>query len=196
MRILAILLAWAALAGPAVAADDKPAAMSDEAMMKAYEAAATPGPEHAMLAKGAGKWKCTVKSWTDPKGAPTITEGSEEAEMIFGGRFLESRFKGTMMGMPYEGRGLIGFDNVRKKFVGTWFDTMSTGLMPYEGEYNPQTKEMLCHGEFADAATGKIQKSHMISRFMSDNHHIFEMWGPGPDGEDVKWMEIEYLRAK
>ena len=39
-------------------------------MMKMYEKAAQPGPEHAMLAKRAGKWNCAVKAWHDPQGEP------------------------------------------------------------------------------------------------------------------------------
>jgi hypothetical protein len=100
------------------------------------------------------------------------------------------------MGMPFEGRGVIGYDNVTKKYVGTWYDNMSTGIMRYEGEYDPAKKELVCHGDYVDAVTGETQQSTLISRFVSDDHHVFEMWGPDPSGKKVKWMEIVYERAE
>ncbi len=196
MRILARVLICIALACPALAQKDQPGQPSQDEMMKAYQAAATPGPQHAMLAKSAGSWTCTVKSWMDPAGEPMVSEGTEEAEMIYGGRYLQSHFKGSMMGQPFEGMGLMGYDNVKKKYVGTWLDTMSTGIMPYEGDYDPQKKEIVCHGEFADAGTGQMQTCRLVSRFVNDNQHVFEMWGPDPSGKDVKWMEITYNRAR
>jgi hypothetical protein len=194
MRLFAVAVVCLALTGPA-AAQDTSAEPSHEEMMKVYEAAAAPGPEHAMLAKNAGRWNATVKSWMDPQGEPEVSEGTEESEMIFGGRYLSSHFKGSMMGQPYEGMGTLGYDNVKKKYVGTWFDTMSTGIMSFEGDYNPETKEMVCHGRFTDAMTGQEQQCRMVSRFVSDDQHVFEMWGPDPTGRDVKWMEITYNRA-
>jgi hypothetical protein len=196
MRILAVALMCAALVGSALAQGDKPAQMSPDEMMKAYEAAAKPGPEHAMLAQTAGRWNCTVKTWTDPSADPETSEGTEEAEMIFGGRYLRNHFKGSMMGKPYEGMGTLGFDNVKKKYVGNWMDSMGTGILSYEGDYNPQSKELVCRGAYADAMTGKDMDCRLVSRFVSDNQHVFEMWGPAPTGGEVKWMEITYNRAK
>jgi hypothetical protein len=33
------------------------------------------------------------------------------------------------MGMPFEGLGYTGYDNVKKQYFGTWIDSMSTGIM-------------------------------------------------------------------
>ena len=56
MRVLAGFPMLAALIGSALAQGDKPAQAGPEGMVKVYEIAATPGPEHAMLATGAGRW--------------------------------------------------------------------------------------------------------------------------------------------
>ena len=46
------------------------------------------------------------------------------------GRYLKSEMAGEMPGMgPYSGLGLIGFDNISKKFVATWADN-PLGLVP------------------------------------------------------------------
>ncbi|HOX24351.1 MAG TPA: DUF1579 domain-containing protein [Candidatus Krumholzibacteria bacterium] len=179
------------LAGSAFA--DEP---THDEMMKIYLKAAAPGPEHAWIAKHAGKWNCTMRSWMDPAGEPMVSQGVEESKMILDGRFLSTEFNGENMGMPFTGRGLMGYDNVKKKYVGTWLDNMGTGIMSYEGDYDSAKKELVCKGEFADAATGQAMACTMVTRFLSDDRHVFEMWGPSPAGDNVKWMEIEYNRAR
>lgn len=188
--LTATLLIAALAAAPALA--DEP---GQDEMMQAYMQAAQPGEAHAHLAEKAGSWNCTVRSWMDPSGEPMVSQGTERSRMILGGRYLESKFSATMMGMPYEGRGLMGYDNGKQKYVGTWFDSMGTGVMYYEGEYDAQKKALVCRGEYVDPVTGETQTSTLVSRELGPDHSIFEMWGPGPSGEDVKWMEIEYERA-
>jgi hypothetical protein len=190
------MVACATLVGATIAQGSESPQMSPEQMQKEWEAAGKPGPEHAMLAKGVGRWNCTVKSWMDPSAEPEVSQGTEESQMIFGGRYLQSRFNGSMHGAPFEGMGTLGYDNVKKKYVGTWFDSMGTGIMRFEGDYNAQAKEMVCIGSFADAMTGKDSPCRMVTRFVSDDQHVFEMWGPDPTGRELKWMEITYTRAK
>jgi hypothetical protein len=92
--------------------------------------------------------------------------------------------------------GTLGYDNVKKKYVGNWHDSMGTGIMSFEGDYDAQAKQMVCYGSYADAVTGKETRSRMVTRFVSDDQHVFEMWGPDASGKEVKWMEITYNRAK
>ncbi len=56
--------------------------------------------------------------------------------------------------------------------------------------------ELVCHGSYVDPLSGQEQRARMVSRFVSDDQHVFEMWGPDPQGKDAKWMEITYNRAE
>ena len=47
---------------------------------------------------------------------------------------------GKMKDMQFKGMGIEGYDNVKKKFVGSWIDNMGTGIMMSEGTYDPATK--------------------------------------------------------
>jgi hypothetical protein len=195
--VVTALVAVALAAAPAQAAQDQPAPVDDQKVlerMQAYEAAALPGPAHELIARTAGSWKVVMSSWMDPASPPTVTEGVEEGEMIFGGRYLKSSFKGETFGGTFEGLGLLGYDNLKQKYVGIWLDSMSTAMMHYEGDYDPVTRELVCYGEFLDAASGETHTAKLVTRFL-DEHHVFEMWGPGPTGELVKWMEMAYTRT-
>ncbi len=47
---------------------------------------------------------------------------------------------GKMKDMTFKGMGIEDYDNVKKKFVGTWVDNMGTGIMMSEGRYDVATK--------------------------------------------------------
>src|SRR5205809_925696 len=97
--------------------DDRPKASDQnqqadkQEMMKKVEAAGTPGPAHKALQALAGNWKAEVKCWMDPAGPPEVTPGTAKVNLTFNGRFLEEEFHGQMMGRPFTGRTLMGFDN-------------------------------------------------------------------------------------
>ena len=47
-----------------------------------------------------------------------------------------------------------------------------------------------------DPMAGKEVPYTMNLKIADNDHHSLEMWGPGPDGKNVKWMELQYTRAK
>ena len=54
------------------------------------------------------------------------------------GRVLIEEVTSSMMGMPFTGHGMTGYDNVTGKYWSTWTDSMSTGLMVSEGTCDAQ----------------------------------------------------------
>jgi hypothetical protein len=36
----------------------------------------------------------------------------------------------------------------------------------------------------------------MQTTITSNDSHTLEMWGPGPHGKEMKWMELVYTRVK
>src|SRR5216684_3555963 len=54
---------------------------------------------------------------------------------------------GKMKDMTFKGMGIEDYDNVKKKFVGTWVDNMGTGIMMSEGRYDVATKTSTYTGE-------------------------------------------------
>ena len=98
-----------------------------------------------------------------------------------------------MMGMPFIGQGMTGYDNVTGKYWSTWTDSMSTGVMVSEGVCDA---EQTCKftGTFNDPITQGPVTIRMISRRTSPTTEVFEMYGPGDDGSEVKMMEITYSK--
>ncbi len=105
-------------------------------MMQKWMAFMTPGEPHDMLAGRAGTWDLTTKMWEQPGAAPEESSGTATSEMIMGGRYLLDKIEGTVMGMPFEGLGISGYDNLNKQFVGMWVDSLGTGIMASTGSCN------------------------------------------------------------
>ena len=183
-----------AIALPAAAHDhDAKAEMTPEqkAMMEAYEKAATPGAPHEAMAKQVGTYEMSVKSWEAPGTEPTIEPGTATRHMLLGGRVLVEEVSSNMMGRPFTGHGLHGYDNVSGKYWGTWNDSMSTGLMVSEGHCDGKGNCTFT-GSWNDPVTKGKTNARMTSRWTDDKTQIFEMFGPGPDGKEFKMMEITY----
>lgn len=177
------------------AATETPAAPPDTAAMrKAMMEYATPGEMHKMLAAADGKWDAEVSSWWAPDGPPQKSKGTSTNKMVLGGRYQETTFSGNFDGMPFEGRGTVGFDNTKKVFVSTWTDNMGTGVMVMEGPYDPATKTISFSGTMTDPTTGKECKVREIMTFIDDKHQKMEMFAAPAGMKEYKNMEIHFTR--
>ena len=94
-----------------------PSGMTEEqkAMQARMQEYMTPNENHEVLKLLVGIWKAHVTFWMDPKGEGMESDGTSEAKIIMDGRFLEESFHGMAMGQPFEGRGVYGYDNIRKE---------------------------------------------------------------------------------
>jgi hypothetical protein len=168
----------------------------DPAMMDAMAKAGMPGDAHKKLEALAGTWDTKISMWMMPGDKPMQSTGVSENALTMGGRYLEQRYKGEFFGAPFEGVGYTGYDNVKKQYWGTWMDSMSTGAMSSTGTLSSDGKTWSFKATMADPMTGKDATSDEKITIVDADHHMMEMWGPGPDGKSYKMMEIAYSRKK
>jgi hypothetical protein len=165
--------------------------------MKTMMEAGTPGEQHAMLAKGDGKWTAETTMWMSPGSPPVTAKSSAVNKMIFGGRYQQTTFKGDFMGMPYEGSSTTGYDNAKKTFFTTWMDNMSTGILNMEGTWDEASKTINYKGKMICPANGKECEMRQVYKIVNDNTHVMEMYGPDMQtGKEYKNMEIKFVRSK
>lgn len=176
------------------AATRAPKAMSEEAMMAQWKAASTPSAAHARLTPMVGTWRAKTTFTMAPGGPSEVHGGTSVHRFVLGGRYLEQVYKGLSMGMPFEGIGYTGYDNVQKKYVGTWMDTFGTGLMSSVGVGNPTDERIDAVAE-AIEPSGNKKTFETIIRIRDHGHHSYEMWTKGPDGKKYRVMLVEYERG-
>lgn len=169
----------------------EPGAPSDSiAEMKAWENYMTPGHIHKWLALQDGKWKGKIVSWAAPDVPPTPSEEvSAENKMVLGGRYQESVYKGKMMGMDFEGHGLMAYDNAKKKIVNIWIDNMGTGVMYTEGSFDEISKQVNLTGKMTDPVTGRDTDVRQVFRIIDDKNQVMELYCTR-NGKEFKNMEL------
>ncbi len=209
MRILHVLGTAALVMGGAWAGAQEPAkspagkvqataapSAEEKAMMDAWMAVASPGAAHKVLAELEGSWTATTKIWQAPGAPPQESTATSDAHMVLGGRFLEERVQGQMMGMPFEGMGLTGYDNYKKKYLATWADNLGTTIMTMEGTADVAGKVITSTGTVDDFVKKKPTTVKSVMTIVDPDHHVYEMWQPGPDGKPYKNLEITYTRKQ
>ncbi len=169
---------------------------SQEEMMKRWQESMTPGELHKMLEKSVGSWESEASVWmAGPDSAPTVTKGTAERKMALGGRYLVEEYSGEMMNSPFNGLGYTGYDNFRKKFVGTWIDNMSTAIATMEGSLDKSGKVLTMWGKMDDPMTGeKDKKVKYVTKFIDDNHQVFEAYDVATYGDKKPTFVITYTR--
>jgi len=179
----------------AMAKEKQPAQMDMQAMMDTYKKLAIPGEPHKQLTSLAGTWTTKTKSWMEPNKPPMESTGACEDKTLLDGRFLQQECTGEMMGQPFTGIGVHGYDNLTKKYVTTWMDSMGTGIFFMDGTASADGKTITLHGSHKDPMGG-VMKHRAFWKFVDANSQTFEMYHKGKDGKEMKMMEITYTRKQ
>jgi Protein of unknown function (DUF1579) len=189
-------LCIAMMASIAAAEDQKvEQPMDPEAMMAVYKKLARPGEPHKQLASLAGSWTTTTKEWMEPDKPPVESTGTTEMRTVLDGRFLQQDYTGSLMGEPYSGIGISGYDNLRERYVSTWIDTMSTSIFTMEGTASADGKTITLHGAHAEPGGGQMTH-RAVWTLVDNNTQTFEMYGAHHGGKEMKMMEITYTRKQ
>jgi hypothetical protein len=184
-------------ANPAAPAGGMPPEM--EAMMKA----AQPGEFHAKLKPLAGKWTVTSKFRMSPDQPWEESTGKAEYKWGLGGRYLFQDVKANPsekdkeQGGPFEGFGMMGYDNMSKKYFSTWVDNMGTMLMTSTGTCDSSGKTFTFMGDpYICPMTGQNKTTKSILKIAGDDKAVWEMYDKGPDGKEYMGLEVTYTRQK
>ena len=169
--------------------------MEPQAMMEVYAKLATPGEPHRQFASLAGSWTTKTKEWMEPNKPPIESTGSAEMKMLLDGRFLQQEFTGDMMGQPYSGVGITAYDNLRRRYVSTWIDTMSTGIFMMEGTASADGKTITLKGQHPEPGGGYMTH-RAVWKIVDSNTQTFDMYGTHHGGKEMKMMEITYTRRQ
>jgi hypothetical protein len=165
---------------------------------------AMPNEHHQHLADFAGDWDVKGKMWEMPGMPPAPMGGTSHNHMILGGRFLVEEYDGgTFQGMPFNGFGLFGYDNLKKVHTSEWADSMGTLVMHSEGKCEGDACEKTTLvGSWTDpmgkwgwrSVTTHEKDGHFhIEAFMTAPDEAMKMAPPGSPRE-WKAMEMDYTK--
>ncbi len=149
-----------------------------------------PGPEHAHLKSMVGTWD-TVMEMGGEK-----SKGTAVYKSICSGMWIASDFESEVGGVPYQGRGMDGYDQLKKKYIGYWFDSMTSSAMAFEGDFDADHKVLTMTG-ISPGPDGKPQKFRSTTEMKGQDKMSFKMFMVAASGgKDELAFTIEYTRKK
>ena len=141
-----------------------------------------------------GDWKAEVKCWMEPGGSPEVSQATANAKWTLNGRFMEEEFHGEMMGKPFNGLLLLGYDNTKQTYNSVWLSDNQTSMFVSEGKGASGNKVITLEGKANCPATGqKDIPMKTVLRLIGPDKHVLEMFD-GSKGANAKTMEITYTR--
>jgi hypothetical protein len=111
-----------------------------------------------LLKKREGTWSTTMKAGGEE------FKGTVTYRMELGGLWLVGSLESELGGQKFFGKSLDTYDAGKKKYVGVWFDSMSTTPMTMEGSYDKEKRMMTMVGD-----------------------------GMGPDGKPARWKSVSKM---
>ena len=172
--------------------------MDPQAMMEMWKKLGTPGEPHKLFASLAGRWTTQTKEWMEPGKPPAESTGTAEMKMLLDGRFLYQEYNGQMMGQPFYGIGIDAYDNMTKKYVTAWMDSMGTGIFMMEGTASAGGRTITLKGSHPEPGGGRMTH-RAIWKIVDNNTQTFDMWGTHKGGKEMKigtWLETHWTSQR
>ena len=154
--------------------------------------------ELAKLAKPLAALHADFGSWDadftmEMPGAPPMKSKCREVVgPICAGKWTWSTFHGEMMGAPFEGHSLCGFDSKTEQVVCFWIDSMNGAWMRTDGTYDAGKQTFTMSGTCYDEQGQRRKVASTTTSAGKDARTLRMVFGEG-DGQSV--MTIAYRRA-
>jgi hypothetical protein len=162
--------------------------------MAAMMAAGQPGEHHKHLGFMAGEWNVKASFWMPGSPEAMTSDGTAAFKWVLGGRYMRQDYTSQFMGMPFQGIGTTGYDNVGKQYQSTWTDNMSTTIMSEHGQCDGSGKKFSFTGEMPDPGSGTMLATRTEQVVESQDRFVLTSYAKGPDGKEMKLMELVYTR--
>jgi Protein of unknown function (DUF1579) len=155
-----------------------------------------PTKEHEWLKQFLGEWESEVEVFMVPGQPPMKHKGTEVCRAI-GGLWVIGEGKSDMGGMTYGHLLTLGYDPEKKKYIGTWIDSMLTYIWKYEGTVDAAGKVLTLETEGPSMMKpGQMAKYKDVTEFKSKDHRAFSSSMLGDDGKWVTIVKVDSRRKK
>lgn len=155
-----------------------------------------PQKEHEWLQQFVGEWDSEAEAIMAPGQPPMKCKGTMNFKML-GAFWVIADNKMSMMGMNVSAIFTCGYDAEKKKYVGTWIDSMGGHMWKYEGTVDESGKKLSLHAEGPNMMKeGKMAKYIDNYEFKSKDHIVLTSTMQGDDGKWVQFMTANLTRKK
>lgn len=152
--------------------------------------------EHHWLQQFVGEWETQSEGKMGPDQPTMKCQGTMRNRML-GDIWVVNEMTGDMMGTPMVGIQTIGYDSAKKKYVGTWVDSMMNHMWQYEGSVDETGKILTLEAEGPNfMAEGKMTKFRDAYDFKAADHIIATSSMLDANGKWITFMTGDSRRKK
>jgi hypothetical protein len=155
-----------------------------------------PAEEHQWLKQFVGEWTSESDAKAGPDQPPIKCKGTMSSRML-GGFWVVSEVKSDMGEIKVNAVQTIGYDPEKKKYVGTWVDSMTNHMWHYEGTIDESGKKLTLEAEGPNfMSAGQTAKYRDAYEFKSEDHIVATSSMQGDDGKWVTFMTGDVRRVE
>jgi hypothetical protein len=165
-----------------------------QATLEAHEKAIQPGTQHIDLMRFAGEYTTKESLYLPGTDKPQVSDGFATIKSEMGGRFLVEHNDGSLMGEPYTGVRIYGYNNGSKQYEGVWTYSGSTGVRLLSGSSKDEGKTIDFIANFRDDAAGLPRTMSVTLKLLDPDHFEVEVKGTLPNGSQGTQLVTVYTR--
>jgi len=155
-----------------------------------------PGPEkeHEWLKQLVGEWESESEMMMAPGQPPIKAKGSESVRAI-GALWVVADVKGDSPMGPMTALLTLGYEPKKKKYIGTWIDSMMNHMWLYEGTLDATGKILTLETEGPNMMDpSKRAKYRDVIEIKSKDHKVMTSSALGEDGKWTTFVTANYRR--
>lgn len=157
----------------------------DSGMLRATQ----PGEHHKQLDSLVGEWEVEIR-FRYGAGLEREAKVTSTAKWVLGGRFIEKEYR--ISGSEF--LEYLGYDNHKKKFIGTKMDNMDTGILFTEGAISGDGKTITLTGTRTDPLTGTTGDLRTVIVMTDRDHYTVEWYQTGQNGKEERVVLMNHTR--
>ena len=158
--------------------------------------------EHRWLQKRVGRWVGEGEAQMGPEAPPEKWKIPEQVSQV-GDVWVQARAEGEFPGCGSAVTIMtLGYDPVRKHFVGTFIGSMMTHMWVYEGDLEADGRTLTLRadgpafGPDGKVIAGKTAKYRDVVAMVDDDHRTLTSFMQADNGEWMQIVQARYRREK
>lgn len=148
----------------------------------------TPSDVHTLFSQYTGSFTMEITM------SPTIISVNSDHSMLLGGRFLEMKQHGSMMGMDYQSIMTIGFNTTDKTVSMTTITNMGTGTLSLTGDWDVATKTATVVGRLTNPVSKSTINVRQVITFINNDSFLIESYDQEGDNPEKKTTQYRFVR--
>lgn len=154
----------------------------------------TPSSIHELLNQYSGSFNMEITMTMGDGNAPSVFTVNSEHSMLLGGRFLEMKQQGSLMGMDYQSILTLGFNNTDKIMSLITITNMGTGTLSLFGPWDEKSKSANLFGQITNPVTKGIIHVRQSITFIDNDSILIESYDTEGDNPEKKTVTYKLIR--